>query len=199
MTSVQGAEDCSVTYVRGKRHVEPRAWTSELPREMDLLQQRVEQGPCLDAVWDEQVVRVPDMADEPRWPDFAAEASRQGIGSMLSFQLFVTGDALGALNLYARTPHTFGEESDTIGLVFASHAAVALADAQQEEHLRTAIDHRDVIGQAKGILMERHRLTADQAFRALVEVSSLTNRRVADIAAELADTGALPAVQPRRR
>jgi hypothetical protein len=199
VTSVDGAEDCSITYVRAKRHIEPRAWTAGLAREMDLLQERVQQGPCMDAVWEQHVVRVPDMATESRWPEFAAEASRHGIGSMLSFQLFVTGDALGALNMYARAPHAFGQESENIGLVYASHAAVALAGARHEEHLRTAMGNRDLIGQAKGILMERHRLTADQAFRVLIEASSRTNRRVADIADELTSTGAMPRVTAAHR
>jgi GAF domain-containing protein len=198
VVSVQGAEDCGVIYVRARRHVEPRAWTSDLPRELDELQGGLAEGPCMDAVWDHHVVRVDDMTTEPRWPRFAREAGRRGVGSMLSFHLFVAGDNLGALNMYARSPGAFTEESENIGLLFASHAAVALAGAQHEEHLRTAMDNRDVIGQAKGILMERHKLTADHAFTVLVEVSSRTNRRVLDIALELTDTGAMPPVpQPQ--
>ena len=71
-------------------------------------------------------------------------------------------------------------------------AAVALAGAQHEENLRTGMAHRDVIGQAKGILMERHKLTADLAFAALVRASSVTNRKLLDIAEELVSTGHLP-------
>jgi GAF domain-containing protein len=195
---VQGAEDCGVIYVRARRHVEPRAWTSDLPRELDELQGSPGEGPCMDAVWDHHVVRVDDMTTEARWPWFAREASRRGVGSMLSFQLLVTSDHLGALNLYARSPGAFTRESEYVGLLFASHAAVALAGARHEEHLRTAVGNRDLIGQAKGILMERHKLTAEHAFTLLVEVSSRTNRRVIDIAQELTDTGELPPVpQPR--
>ena len=198
VVNVHGAQDCDVIYVRARRHVEPRAGTSDLPRRLDTLQGSLGQGPCMDAVWVDHVVRVDDMATEPRWPRFAREASRLGVGSMLSFRLFVAGGNLGALNVYARTPGSFTDESEAVGLLFASHAAVALAGAQHEEHLRTAVDHRDVIGQAKGILMERYKLTADQSFTVLVEVSSHTNRRVLDIARELTDTGAMPRVPPPR-
>ena len=112
--------------------------------------------------------------------------------SALSFQLFVTGSNLGALNLYARRPRAFGEESEDVGLVLAAHAAVALAGAQHEQNLQRAVSSRDTIGQAKGILMERHKLTADQAFDVLARVSQELNRKLVDIARELAETGAVP-------
>ena len=75
--------------------------------------------------------------------------------------------------------------------MFAAHAAVALAGAQQLEHVRSALVNRDVIGQAKGILMERFKMTGDQAFLALVAASQQTNRKLHVVAAELALTGVL--------
>ena len=185
------ADAVSVSLVQGRR-VEPRAATDDLPREIDDLQSRVGEGPCLDALREDKTVRVEDYTSEDRWPRFAAEAARQGVGSSISFQLFVDRDSLGALNVYSRRPGAFGEDAETIGLVFASHASIALSAAQSEENLHRAIDKRELIGQAKGILMERHRLTADQAFQVLVRASSHTNRKLFDIADELTTTGALP-------
>jgi len=121
-----------------------------------------------------------------------------GVGSMMCFQLFVMGDQLGALNLYSRTPRAFDAESEEIGLVFASHAAVALAGAEHEENLRAGMLTRDLIGQAKGILMERHKLTADQAFDLLARASQVLNRKLFDIAVELTDTGTVPQNHRRR-
>ncbi|WP_448624824.1 GAF and ANTAR domain-containing protein [Geodermatophilus sp. URMC 64] len=190
--AVPGAEAASVSYVQGRRRVESRAATGDLPRKVDDVQTRLQEGPCLDSVWHQKTVRIDDMAAEERWPRFAAEAAGLGIGSNLSLQLFVEGDNLGALNLYAGRPHAFGEESEDVGLVFATHAAVALSGAQQEENLQRAVSSRDLIGQAKGILMERYRLTGDQAFALLVGASSRTNRRLLDIAEELSATGDLP-------
>ena len=189
---VPGAEECTVTYVTGRRRVEPRAATSDLPREVDEMQDRIQEGPCLHAVWDEQTVRVEDMRTETRWPRFAAGAVELGVLSSLSVQLFVEGDNLGALNLYARRPHAFSEESEDVGLVLAAHAAVAVAAAQNEEHLRRAVSSRDLIGQAKGILMERYKLTGDQAFQVLARASQQTNRRLVDVADELTQTGSVP-------
>jgi GAF domain-containing protein len=190
--AVPGTDECGVSLVVERTRVNSRAPTGELPRVIDQLQERLGEGPCIDAVWEHATVRIHDMATEQRWPRFAPEASKAGVGSMLSFQLFVTGDNLGALNLYARAPDAFGEESESVGLVFASHAAIALAGAQQEERLRTAVSTRDLIGQAKGILMERFKLNQDQAFAVLVGASSHTNRKVRDVAEELCATGSLP-------
>jgi GAF domain-containing protein len=190
--SVPGTEECGISYLVGRRTVEPRAATGDLPRQMDQAQNRLGEGPCLDAVRLQTTVRCDDFSAERRWPRFTAAASRLGVGSSLSFHLFVDTDALGALNLYARRTHAFTDESEAVGLVFASHASVALQGARQQQSLRSAMDHRDLVGQAKGILMERYKLTAEQAFAALVHASSITNRKLTDIAEELTTTGAMP-------
>ncbi|MGY1837658.1 GAF and ANTAR domain-containing protein [Blastococcus sp. SYSU DS0510] len=167
------------------------------PREVDAPQERLGQGPCLDAIWEQKAVRVDDIGADDRWPEFSMQAGGRGVGSMLAFQLFVEGDRLGALNLYARTPGAFDDECQEIGQMFATHASVALAGAAHEQHLRHGMSSRDVIGQAKGILMERHRLTADEAFGVLTRVSQELNRKLVDIARDLTVTGAVP--DSRRR
>jgi len=192
VATIPRADDCGISYVIGRRRVEPRAWTGDLPMDVDALQERLGEGPCMDAAWVQEVVRVDDLATERRWPAFAEEARGLGVGSMMCFQLFVVGDQLGALNLYSRTPRAFDDETREIGLMFAAHAAVALAGAEHEENLRRGMSTRDVIGQAKGILMERHKLTADQAFGVLARVSQEMNRRLFDVASEVTGTGSLP-------
>ncbi len=152
-----------ISEVRGRRDIDTPAWTAELVRNSDAAQYETAQGPCLDAIYVQQTVRVSDMASENRWPDFAKRAVELGVGSMLSFQLYVVGDNLGALNLYSRERDAFDDESEHVGLLFASHAAVAMAGAQRNEQLNRAMGTRDLVGQAKGILMERHKLTADEA------------------------------------
>jgi GAF domain-containing protein len=189
--AVPGAESAGVSLVTGRR-VASRGATTELARELDELQTDVDEGPCLDALRNQETVLVEDFASDERWPRFAAEASRRGAGSLLSSQLFTESTNLGALNLYAGRPHSFQPGDETVGQVFAAHAAIALSAARQEENLRRAIDKRDLIGQAKGILMERYRLTAPQAFELLVCASSHTNRKLFDIADELTSTGAMP-------
>jgi GAF domain-containing protein len=195
---VPDAEDCGITYVIGRNKVQSRASTSQLPRDVDALQERLGQGPCLDAAWHEEVVRVDDVAVDERWPTFARAAADLGVGSMLCFQLFVKGDQLGALNVYSSTRDSFGDEAQHFGHMLASHAAVALAGAEHEASLRRGLDNRDVIGQAKGILMERHKLTVDQAFGVLARASQELNMKLVDIAQELTSTGAVPSGRRRR-
>ncbi len=192
VATVPHASECSISYVTGRREVESRASTGDLSREVDALQGRLGEGPCLDAVWEEEVVRVDDVAAEQRWPRFAREAAALGAGSMVCSQLFVSGDQLGALNLYSRDPGVFDDEAQEIGMMLAAHAAVAIAGAEHEQNLRRAVDRRDLIGQAEGILMERYEITADQAFGVLARVSQQTDRRLADIARGLDDTGTVP-------
>jgi transcriptional regulator with GAF, ATPase, and Fis domain len=190
---IPGVQQASLSVVTSRRHVSPQHASGELPRTVDALQTETGEGPCLDAVDEHRTVRVPDMGHEQRWPAFARRAYEAGAGSMLSFQLYVEGDNLGALNLYSREPHAFDDESEQVGLLFASHAAVAFAGAQKVDHLHRALDSRDQIGQAKGILMERYHVDADQAFRMLVRLSSAHERKLHDVADELTRTRLLPA------
>jgi GAF domain-containing protein len=199
VTQVPGADEASISVVEARRRIVAQLPLSPLAGQLDTLQTEVGEGPCLDAVFEQRVVRVPDLTDETRWPRFADRAAAAGVGSMLSFQLWVEGDNLGALNLYARRPYAFDEESEQIGLLFVSHAAVAMADARTQDQLRQAVDARDLIGQAKGILMERYDIDSIRAFALLVQTSQHTNKKLRDVAAELASSRNLPSLQPSNR
>ena len=190
---VPGAQEGSVSMVVARRTVHSQAASSDLPREVDALMEQVGQGPCLDAVWEQQTVAVPDMVSESRWPEFSARAARLGVGSMLSFQLYVEGDNLGALNLFARAAGAFDDDSSRVGELFASHAAVAYAATQREAALERALVSRQLVGQAQGILMERGRLTAEQAFAQLTRASQDRNVKLHEVARRLVETGDLPA------
>ncbi|GAA3465038.1 GAF and ANTAR domain-containing protein [Saccharothrix longispora] len=189
--TIPGARHAGVMTVVGKREVKTVTGTADVVFDVDRLQYETGEGPCLTALFQERVVSVPDLGDEPRWPVFGSRAEALGVSSMLSFQLYVRDDDLGALNLYSPDVRGFDEESWHVGVLFASHAAVALADARKEDHLTEAVHTRDLIGQAKGILMERHKLTADQAFSVLVRVSQQSNTKLRDLAQHLAETGRL--------
>ncbi len=188
---VPGAEEASISLAQRGRRVVSAAATGDLPRLFDDLQQETRQGPCMDAMYEHQTIRVDDLTTEQRWPELARRAGEIGVSSMLCVQLFVAGDDLGALNLLARRPGAFTDESERIGLLLASHAAVAVAQARKLDHLTTALASRDLIGQAKGVLMERYKITADQAFLVLVRASQDTNRKLHEIALHLTDTGVL--------
>ena len=160
---VPGADEATITMVRKDRHCYSAAATSALASDFDVLQDQTGQGPCLDAIWQQETVRVNDLASDPRWPVLGPRAAQRGVGSMLCLQLFVHRDTLGALDLLAHATSAFTDDSEHVGLLLASHAAIAAADAQNLQNVTSALVNRDIIGQAKGILMERFKLTADQA------------------------------------
>ncbi|HSO89937.1 MAG TPA: GAF and ANTAR domain-containing protein [Arthrobacter sp.] len=186
---VPHAAEASVSLITGRRTIESRAASSDLPRRVDTLQSETGQGPCLEASYEKRVVSVPDLSTEKRWPDFSRPAFELGARSMLSFQLFVDGDHLGALNLFGNDVGVFDAESERIGALVAAHAAVAVAGSQQVSQLTLALDTRDLIGQAKGILMERYKITAQQAFLLLARASSELNIKLRDGAERLTVSG----------
>lgn len=193
---IPGCDEVSISVVLGRKKASSQAPTSELPRTVDGLQERLGQGPCLDAAYEQESVRVPDMASERRWPDFAAAACAAGAAGMLSFQLYVEDDNLGALNLYSRTAGAFDDESEHAGLMFAAHAAVAYAASQKQVKLNRTIATRQLIGMAQGILIERHRLTPERAFALLVRVSQHSNTKLRDVADRLVHSGHLDEHEP---
>jgi GAF domain-containing protein len=186
---VPGADEATITMVRTDRHCYSAAATSALASDFDVLQDETGEGPCLDVIWHQETVRVNDLSTDPRWPVLGPRAAERGVGSMLCLQLFVHRDTLGALDLLAHATWAFTDESEHVGLLLASHAAIAAADAQHFEHVTSALLNRDVIGQAKGILMERFKITSDMAFAVLAKVSQDTNRKVSAVAEDLARTG----------
>ena len=188
---VPGCDSGSISVVQGRRKVTSEAASGELSRIVDSLQEETGQGPCLDAAYEQETVRVPDMASEQRWPRFTAKALAAGAAGMLSMQLYVEGDNLGALNLVSRQPWAFDDESEHTGLLFAAHAAIAYAAAQKQAKLTRTIETRQLIGQAQGILMERHKITADRAFNVLVKASQQENLKLREVADRLVRSGDL--------
>ncbi|OBA57573.1 response regulator receiver protein [Mycobacterium sp. 1100029.7] len=175
---VRWAGVCTIS----KNTVESRAPSGMLVEELDSLQSELNDGPCLDALREQRTVRIDDMATETRWPQFAEAARDRGVHTLLSFQLFVVGTNLGALNLYGDRAGAFTDESVAIGEVLAQHASVALMAAESEQQFESALESRDLIGQAKGLLMHRNNIAALHAFRMLVEASQETNMKLIDVA-----------------
>jgi transcriptional regulator with GAF, ATPase, and Fis domain len=156
------------------------------------LQNRVGQGPCLDAVCQFEPVWAHDFATESRWPLFTPVAHEMGVGSMMCTPLVAGDRILGSLSLAACRPNAFDSESQAMAALFAAHATIALAGHEWRRNMSTALSSRDVIGQAKGILMERYRVTPDAAFALLVKASQRTHTKLRTVSDELCRTGVLP-------
>jgi transcriptional regulator with GAF, ATPase, and Fis domain len=184
--TIDGCDHAGVSLVQG-RHITTRAATDDIPGHVDATQYQTDQGPCLDAIRAHETFRIDDLAAEDRWPRFSRRAAEEtGVASMLSFRLFVDGDTMGALNLYSKQRAAFDDEALAMGSVFATHAAVALSGAQHDEQMRLALQSRDVIGQAKGILMARQHVSADEAFAILRRASQRMNVKLRELAERVA-------------
>ena len=189
--ALPGAEHASVTETDGEGY-RTRVASSDFARGLDQLQYRAGEGPCLAALDGETAVHVQDVLTDDRWPAFAEAAAGTGFRSSLSLRLQATGDRVAALNLFSTRPDAFDGPSRQVGALLARHASLALVAADQVEQLQQAVASRDVIGQAKGILMERHGLDADRAFAVLVRYSRDSNLRLRDVAQTLVTTRTLP-------
>ncbi len=165
------------------------AATSQLAVDVDRMQERFGEGPCLDAAAGDAMVLCNDLRDDPRWPRFAEAAVAAGVHSTMSFQLYTHDKRMGALNLFGNEPQAFTAQSQAVGAMFATHAAVALITNDERLQFKSALASRDIIGQAKGMIMERFDVDAVRAFELLTKLSQNTNRRVAEIAEELVARG----------
>lgn len=191
-STIAGADHVSISAVRGRREVCTLASTGELAITVDHAQYATGQGPCLDTLFEHHTVQMDDVREEDRWPAFVERVAGSGLRSMLTVQLYVDGDRLGALNIHSTRPHAFDETSKQAALLLAPHAAVAMAGAQRQAQLREALGTRGLVGQAMGILMERYGITGDRAFGVLGRLSQDSNRKVSDLAAHLVEHGRLP-------
>ncbi len=164
--TVDGCNHAVVTIVHD-RQLESPAASDDVGPAVDALQFEVDDGPCVEAIREHQTVVTDDLTTETRWPRFSGRAvEATGVRSMLAFRMFVAGDTLGSLNLYSKHPRAFSEESLAVGTIFAAHASVALRAARAKEdlaRLREVLETRELIGQAKGILMGRRGISSQAA------------------------------------
>lgn len=188
----------SITLMRDGQPHTPSA-TGEMARKLDEVQYMAGRGPCVLAAsgGGPSTVRVADEA--VRWPEFSAAASEAGIHSSLSVPLHVDDRTLGALNIYSASDDAYSADDQALAASLARQAsalaaiATALGDAQRMTvQLREALETRDLIGQAKGILMERESCTPEAAFDILRRASQRTNRKLRDVALDLVSS------RPRR-
>ncbi len=186
VASVPGAQYACVTTVGHGGEVASLAATHQYPIMLDDVQRDVDEGPCLSAAWEQDMMAITNLSAETRWPRYRdAALPLTPIRSILSFRLFTEGTRLAALNLYAEPAHAFNDESIELGLIFAAHTSVAWNTMRRTEQFRSALASRDAIGQAKGILMERFAVDAVAAFDLMRRLSQESNVKLVDIAEKI--------------
>lgn len=189
---VAACDFSSVSLRRRRGRVETSASTSDLASRCDALQYELDEGPCLDAVWEGDAYLAEDVATDSRWPRWGARVAELGVGSIMAIRLATEQEIMGALNLYATAPHAFGPDDVDIALVYTIHAANALNSARLVTGLQTAVHSRHLIGVAQGILMGTYQLTMEQSFELLRSYSSHENVKMRELAQVVVDTGRLP-------
>ncbi len=168
--------------------------TDDTALALDDAQYAAGEGPCLTAAQENRVVRIEDTETDDRWPGFSASARANGIRSSLSMPIAVSNDdTVAGFNIYGEVIGGFGDVDEQLGQVFAQQASVVVSNAQSywslfelSENLSKAMETRAVIEQAKGVLMSTHRIDADAAFDVLREISQASNRKLRDVAADVA-------------
>ena len=170
---------------------------AELPHRVMELQNTLREGPCLDAVETGTQIWVTEMSTDARWPRYSPAAAALGVVGALSTPMELHDHTTACLALMSTTTG-FDDEAASLARIFAVHAGIALSGALRHESITAALISRGVIGQAKGILMERFKMNEEEAFAALVKISANNNVKLRTVADELCRTGFLDVSPPRR-
>jgi GAF domain-containing protein len=179
--------------INAKPGLATRVSSDDVVSRANEMQNELGEGPCLDVLRDADTLISSDLTREERWPRWAARVRHEiGVNSVMSLLVYTDRHSFGALSLYAQQGKRFDQDDLVVSQSLAGHLAVIMAAEREIEQLGSALHTRIIIGQAEGILMERFDLNVDQAFDYLRRVSSHTNRKLVDIATEIAGTRKLP-------
>jgi GAF domain-containing protein len=185
VSAVSGCESSSLSLLE-KHGPATHAATSELALRGDQIQYDEGEGPCLDAAQKQAYVLTADLAHDPRWPKSSTRiANELGVGSMLSCRLTLDAapnHTLGGLNMYASAANAFSDEDQMMAILLASLGAVVVASSRQQASLRAAIESRQVIGEAIGMLRSQTNMSREEAFTTLARASQRMNVKLRDIA-----------------
>ncbi len=188
--AVPGAHGAGLSLVDDDRRVTTLGATTEYALLLDGIQNEYGEGPCLSAAWNNETILIDDLRTETRWPRYQRSAlDHTPVRSVLSVTLHNDGTRLAALNLYASSSGVFDTESIEQALIYAAHTTVTWNLLRRQQQFRSALASRDVIGQAKGILMERFGIDAVRAFELLRRLSQESNTKLVDIAHRVIDAG----------
>jgi GAF domain-containing protein len=161
-------------------------------KHLEELQIRHQEGPCISAFEDKQLVCAEDLSQEIRWPSFSPHAVARGVGAVLASPIPYNQDAVGVVAVMSEQRHPWSAEAELALLAFTDLAALLIATMlmgeQQTElagQLQSALNSRAIIEQAKGVLIERQGLSAQAAYQQLRAQARSERRKLAVVSAEL--------------
>jgi hypothetical protein len=187
--AVDGADHASLSHMRGRALVSASS-NDDIGQVLDAIQTGADEGPCLDAIRTGEIQVAGDLRDSTDWPRYGpAAVDSTGVLSSYAHPLRDGTRTFGALNLFSEQVDAFHGDVDqeAVIAILAAHCAPALAAALYRENMEAALRTRDVIGQAKGLLMARSGVDEDGAFKMLVVASQRMNVKLADVARRLVE------------
>ncbi|RZU31566.1 GAF and ANTAR domain-containing protein [Blastococcus saxobsidens] len=198
--TVPGSCGAGVSVIEGGRRTSAGS-TDDRVRDADGLQYELDEGPCLAATAQRELVVVDDLRAERRWPRWTAAVAPLGLHAALSAPLVAGDTTVGAIKVYADHPGAFDTRSRELLVMFSAQAALLVANVQSAERamrlseaMRQAVRDRDLVGIAKGVLIGRHGIDEEAALRMLVARSQHDGILLAGAARAVVDS----AVRRRR-
>ncbi len=213
VAAVPSADGAGVTMLECGRP-DTLAASDEFVRDVDSIQYRIGEGPCISAAAGGTTVMSGSLGDDGAWPTFGPQAAHLGVHSAISLPLVLKEEVVGALNVYAHAPDAFDGSSRRIGELFAGPAAVAIHNARileavqrESTRLQAALSSRATIDHAVGIIMSRSGISADEAFIRLRIMSQHGHVKLTVVAAKLVEQAvrrarsrpARPSIPPESR
>ncbi|GAA3635225.1 GAF and ANTAR domain-containing protein [Kineosporia mesophila] len=206
--AVPGADGAGVALLEmtpDRHRVQALASSAPFVAQIDEIQYgTLDEGPCITAARERRAVRSGSLGGEKMWPRFGPRVGRLGVHSALSIPLLLPDRLVGAINVYAREKHVFGQHASDLGEEFASPAAVSVHNAQVlaaaqrlAAQLQRALTSRAIIDQAIGLIRGRSGGTAQEAFARLRRISQAEHLKLSDVAERIV-TDAVRRAGPRR-
>jgi GAF domain-containing protein len=159
------ADMAGITERRGQEEFSSTAATDDSVERAACLQYRRNEGPCVQAIYDQGIIVSNDVAVDPRWPRWGPQVQSLGVRAAMGVHLFTTQGAIGALNLYNRETQDYTCGDLELAKIFGSHVSIMLAHQRNDQNLWNAVDARHRIGQAQGILDAEVRHRRDRRVR----------------------------------
>jgi GAF domain-containing protein len=191
--AIPGADGAGLTLIEAG-HTDTIVASAPFVTQVDAIQYGIGEGPCISAAAQARTMRTGSLDTDPLWPRFGPRIGHLGIHSALSLPLLTAHGVLGAMNVYAHQPDAFDDRAALIGELFAVPAAIAVQNAQVlaqanrlAAQLQTALTHRAVIDQAKGILISRVGCSPEEAFERLRHISQSENQKLHTVAQRVVD------------
>ncbi|MDP9431008.1 MAG: GAF and ANTAR domain-containing protein [Actinomycetota bacterium] len=190
-TATAGTLGAAVTLVdeHGKRS---KAASHSAAEQADALQYEFDEGPCLTAWRNRELVRIDDTTTDGRWPRWNEAVTRLGVRSVLSAPLLMGEESIGAMKVYCERPMNYGPHDEQVLRLLAAQAAILLANTQSlhaarrlSRQLTDALTSRDAIAQATGVLLAQGAGSPQEAFATLAATARQSDRPVEDVARAL--------------